>query len=83
MGEVGDDHFHDSCGDPWVDSCAIRVPESKLPSRRLILDLPRCETSTIRLERSISTVRMTQRSEKFMRTGGGTILDVEDMDSLE
>jgi hypothetical protein len=71
VGDVGDDHFHDFIREA-ASRCVrvVRVSGGAVPSRRLMLALPRRQTILIRVERFIPTVRMAQISERFARSGG-------------
>ena len=68
--EMGDDHFGDLVWKAGGDSCAVQVFGGALSSRRLTLDLPRCQMVVIWFEIFIPTVRWVQRSGPFTWSGG-------------
>jgi hypothetical protein len=57
VGDVGDDHFHDFIWEAAGRFVRGTGPGGALPSRRLMLALPRRQTILIRVERFIPTVR--------------------------
>jgi len=70
-------------GKQRIESCTVRVLGGAIRIRRLILALPPFQAITIRFGRFIPTTRTEHKSETFVCTDKGSILDAGGSDSLE